>query len=157
MWGQVCSSKRLLPLLRRIRISKFFENFALRTLNRNDYFALRTLYWEKSQGVWFLNVQISIFNERKKYETFFWSKKKSRKSNSHMPSFRESTATGGRSHESQLNFPNANGELKWPLSCNFIPAETILMHIKGKSHLASYYQFPELSDLLRYMRRDSIK
>lgn len=76
MWEQVCSSKRLSRILRRIGISKFFENFALRTLNRNDYFALRMLYWEKSQCVWFLDVQISIFNEKKIYMKYSFDQKR---------------------------------------------------------------------------------
>lgn len=75
MWEQVCS-KRLSRILRRIRISKFFENFALRTLNRNDYFALRMFYWEKSQCVWFLDVQISIFNEKKIYMKYSFDQKR---------------------------------------------------------------------------------
>lgn len=91
MWAQVCSFKRLLPPVRLIRISKLFENFALRTLNGNEYLALRTLYWEESVcDFWVSKFQYS--SERKNpHIIFFWSKKKSGQNNSDMPSFKEST------------------------------------------------------------------
>lgn len=101
---------RLSPPIGLIRISKFFENFALRTLNRNDYFALRTLCWEKSQCVTSGCSDFNMRKGKKNCEAFF-DQKKSRRSNSHMALLGSQQSTGGWSHK-PLSFQKCQWRVK---------------------------------------------